>query len=103
MLWASIALGLVVVPTVPASLAPQQTALAQCNSIVNDTNFNGNDLPKYGGGKGVHADSLSACCALCNADPECYYFSYREDAAADPGSMNCHPKFSDAGRGGCIG
>ena len=79
MLW--IALGLFAVRTaVPGTLAPQQTALAQCNSIVNDTNFNGNDLQKYGGGKGVHADSLSACCALCNADPECYYFSYREDA-----------------------
>eukprot|EP00936_MAST-01D_sp_MAST-1D-sp1_P000223 g223.t1 len=95
-----IALGLFAVHTaVPGTLAPQQTALAQCNSIVNDTNFNGNDLQKYGGGKGVHADSLSACCALCNADPECYYFSYREDAAADPGSTNCHPKSSDAGRG----
>ena len=71
---------------------------AQCPGVVQDVNYNGNDLKAYGNGTGVHVISLQACCDVCNKDPDCLYFSFHPKSSATGRlTPNCHPKSSAAG------
>jgi hypothetical protein len=100
------ALGLLVVLLLrpaPAAVAQQQpsqlvaaAAPAVCQDVVHDINYAGNDLRHAS-----PAASAGACCAMCEADASCVYYTFCPQCTSCPGSGKglgcCHLKTSKAG------
>ena len=65
-----------------------------CVDLSHGVNYAGNDLRG-----GTHAADAGACCALCEADPACAFFTFCPSCRCTPNAPLgcCHPKTSDAG------
>ena len=75
--------------SVPDARAPWPTSCG--TGVENNTNFEGHDLS----GRGADAANHAACCAMCNADPACLYYTYNPCCGS---KTSCHLKNSAAGR-----
>lgn len=67
----------------------------RCREILHDVNYAGNDL-----NPGSPASSAAECCALCEANSKCVYWTFCPHCkcAESAGSAGCcHPKSSKAG------
>ena len=68
---------------------------ATCQDLEHDVNYAGNDLPNGG----FPASSAGACCALCETDVRCQYFTFCPQCQC-PGLTDvgcCHLKSSKSG------
>lgn len=61
-------------PTIPSHAAPSSDSKPGACVIRADTDYFGSDI------RGVPAADVGACCALCEAEPQCGAFSFVQDA-----------------------
>eukprot|EP01052_Picozoa_sp_SAG31_P056493 SAG31_NODE_16203_length_719_cov_0.353226_1_plen_149_part_01 len=83
-------------PATAAQAVPADAESGSCLDGVHDVNYAGNDLARAS-----PAASAAACCALCEADADCRYFTFCAQCTSCPGSGKgvgcCHLKSSKAG------